>query len=85
MEVKKIGLDPALAQMMQAFASADLRHEVLITAILDVLTSKKDEKGEPIVTREEIEEKAVEIQNKIIQETKIAKPNKPGIILPKDS
>ena len=81
MDVKKIALDPALSQMLQAFASADLRHKVLITAILDVLTAKTNEKGEPLVTREEIEEKAVEIQQKIIAETKIARPNS-NIIIP---
>ena len=84
MEIKKISLDPALAQMLQVFATADLRHEVLITAMLDILTTKKNDKGEPLITRKEIEERAAEIQKQLLEESKIAKPNT-DIILPKSA
>jgi len=80
MEIKKISLDPALSNIMQAFAAADLRHEVLITAMIDILT-KKDKEGNSILKVEDIEAKAKEIQDKIVAESKIAKPS-PKIIVP---
>lgn len=83
LNIKQVQLDPFLSQMMQQFASTDLRHEVILNALIDLLVDKKDEDGNPLITKEAIDQKAEELHKKLIEDAKIAKPaNNSNIIVP---
>ena len=70
-----------LEQIMTQLIGADFRFELLIRAIVEVLASKKNADGTPLLTHDEISVKAEELKNKALEQAKIAKPSS-GIILP---
>jgi len=63
-------MSPEMAQIVQAFATADFRFEILIAAIIETLLEKKDVAGQPFLTREELDKKAEEIKNKLLEEAR---------------
>jgi len=80
MQVNRKAMDPALAEIVRAFAESDFRHEILIATLLEILLEKKNADGTPFITREELDKKANEIKNKAVEQSKIAKPS--NIIIP---
>lgn len=69
-----------IEQILTQLMGANFRFELLIRAIVEVLATKKNIDGTPLLTHEEVNAKAEELKNKAIEQAKIAKPS--GIILP---
>ena len=69
-----------IEQILQQLIGSDFRFEVLIRAIVEVLATKKNPDGTPLITAEEVSAKAEELRQKAIEQSKIAKPS--GIIVP---
>jgi hypothetical protein len=66
-----------LQQALQALFNQDLRYEVIIRAMVDVLVSKKNADGTPFLTIDEVNKRAEQIKTELIEASR-----KPQIIVP---
>ena len=63
------------------FASNDLRFEIIMNSLIEILESKKMPDGTPFFAPGELEKKAEEISKKTLASASIDKPNS-GLIIP---
>lgn len=68
-------------EMFQTLVASNFRFEVLIRGIIDVLASKKDAEGKPLLSVEEVSAAAELLKKRAMEQAKLIKPDN-GIILP---
>ena len=71
-----------LEAILQGLIEANVRYELLIRALIDVMETKKNADGTPLITKEEISARAEELRQGLIERTRIAKPS---LIIPPDA
>lgn len=70
-----------IEQILEDLLRANFRSEVLLAAIIDVLSKKTLADGAPLLTREEVTAAAEKLKDQLIQESK-ARLAKPNIVVP---
>lgn len=71
----------SISGLLSTLANNDLRFEIIMNALIELLETKKLPDGTPLFTKEEIEQKIQKIQDETMQRMAISRPNS-GLIVP---
>ena len=72
-----------IGQAMSNLVQNDIYFEMTLYAIVEILKSKKDKDGNPILTTDELEAKAKEGMDKIRSASTLVQSSPSGLVLPK--
>ena len=79
--IKTPGMQVDIAGLMSMLASNDIRFEITMNAIIELLEGKKLPDGTLLFTKDEVEKKIVEVHDRTMKAMSIAKPES-GLIIP---
>lgn len=73
-----------LPELLSTLVNNDMRFEVIVTSLIELLKEAKDSNGNPLITQAAMDKKCAETRDTFIKEMELAKPPT-GLVLPGNS